>query len=115
MARSFVVFGLAFAGVVMLAGVGWALVAGAVMALVLWPRDVADDRVLALARWAAVLGRQWAIRVRSAPRRVTAATGMGAGVVLLPAGVGVVAGGGVAVAVFGVLLIGFSVLTGWGA
>jgi hypothetical protein len=114
-ARSLVVFGLAFAGIALLAGVGWALVAGACLALVLWPQGVADDRLAGLARRAAVVGRQWAAQVRSAPRRATAVTGMAGGVVLVPAGLGVATGLGVAVAAAGGLLIGVGLLTGWGA
>jgi hypothetical protein len=115
MARSLVVFSLAFAGVLLLAGLGWALVAGACLALVLWPRGVADDRLAGLARRAAMLGRQWAAQVKAAPRRVTAVTGMGAGVALVPVGLGLATGLGIAVAAAGALLIGVGLLTGWGA
>ena len=40
---------------------------------------------------------------------------MASGIVLVPAGLGMTAGLGIAVAVAGVLLIGFSLLTGQGA
>jgi hypothetical protein len=114
MARSLVVFGLAFAGVVLLAGTGWALVAGACMALALWPQG-ADPVLAAFTRRAAQLGRRGVIQVKAAPRRVTAVTGMGAGVALVPVGLGLATGLGIAVAAAGALLIGVGLLTGWGA
>lgn len=112
MTRSFTVSGLAFAGVLVLAGAGWALLTGAVLVLVLWRREP-DWRPVA-GRVAAV-ARSVAGRVRSAPRRVTAVTGMGGGLVMVPAGLSVAAGPGVAIVAAGVLLAGLGLLTGWGA
>ncbi len=112
MARSLLAACLAFAGVFVLAGAGWALLAGALLVLAAW-REEPDWRFLAarVTSGAVRLGG----RVKAAPRRATAVTGMGGGLALLPAGLGVSAGAGVALAAGGVLLIGVGVLTGWGA
>lgn len=112
MARSLLVACLAFAGVWLLAGLGWALVAGALLVFALWRRE--PDWALWAARVASA-GHRAVARVRAAPRRATAVGGMTAGSALLPAGLGVSAGLGVAVAACGVLLIGVGLLTGWGA
>jgi hypothetical protein len=111
-ARSLVAACLAFAGVFVLAGAGWALLAGAFLVFALWRRE--PDWAHLRARAAAgtvTLAR----RVKAAPRRATALGGMGGGLALLPAGLGLSAGAGVAVAAGGALLIGVGVLTGWGA
>lgn len=98
------------AGVYVLAGPGWALlVFGALAWLagdVKWAeiRDVAHARAKAAATY-----------VRSAPRRVLAATSMGAGVAGVPAGVLVWVGVGPAVLAAGALLLGLGVLLGWNA
>lgn len=112
MVRSFAVFGMVFAGVALLAGLGWALLAGAVLMCVLWRREpewrrLADRLTVALSRARG--------RVAAAPRRAVAMTGMGGGLALLPVGLALSAGAGVAVAVGGGLLIGYGLLTGWGA
>src|SRR6266496_2482119 len=114
MARSFVVFALAFAGVFLLAGAGWALVAGACLVFALWPRG-ADDWVTAAFARSVVPVRRWVARVKAAPRRATAVGGMTAGVALAPVGLGLATTAGTAVAAAGVLLIGVAVLAGWGA
>jgi len=110
--RSLLAACLAFAGVFVLAGAGWALLAGAFLVLAMW-RQEPDWRSLG-ARASGVTVRL-AARVKAAPRRATALGGMGGGLALLPAGLGVSAGAGVALAAGGALLIGVGVLTGWGA
>jgi hypothetical protein len=112
MARSVLVACLAFAGVLVLAGVGWALVAGACLVFVLWHREP-DWR--AVAARVAGGGRALAGRVKAAPRRAVAMSGMGGGLALLPAGLGIWVGLGAAVASAGALFIGLSLLTGQGA
>ena len=114
MARSVVAASLVFAGVWLLAGAGWGLVAGGCLVFVLWPQG-ADTALARAARVLAARARTLAARVKAAPRRVTAAGGMAAGVMLVPAGLGVATGLGIAVAVAGGLLIGVGLLTGWGA
>ena len=108
-----IAFGLLVAGVVVLFGVGWGLVAAG---LVLWVRDDRavswlTDRRDRLVAWA---GERWGA-ARDAPRKSTAAVMMGAGVVTAPSGVLLVAGLGAAVIAAAVLAIGFSLLLGWDA
>lgn len=103
---------LAFAGVLLLAGAGWALVAGAVLVAVAWRRE---PDWAAFGRRARLAARRVAARVRTAPRRVTALGGMTGGIALVPAGLALSAGAGVALAAGGFLLIGLGLLTGWGA
>lgn len=108
-----VAFGLLVAGVVVLFGVGWGLLAAG---LLLWARD---DRAVSwltnrrdrLVSWSGVRWRA----ARAAPRKSTAAVLMGAGILAAPAGVQLVVGFGVALIVAAVLTIGFSLLLGWGA
>src|SRR6266498_880721 len=107
-----VAFGLLVAGVVVLFGVGWGLVAGG---LLLWVRD---DRAAA---WLARQGDLLLIRVaagrhrlREAPRRTVAAWTMGAGVATAPPGALLIGGLGVALIVAAALLVGVSLLLGWG-
>ncbi len=114
MFRSLAVFGLAVTGLWVLAGPGWALVAGAGLAFALWPQG-ADMALAVGARRAIVRVRIAARRVQAAPRRMGAAAGMGAGVLLVPAGLSVASGIGVSLAAAGALAIGLSLLTGWGA
>jgi hypothetical protein len=106
------VFGLAFAGVWLLAGPGWALVAGAVLVLVLWRREP-DWRAVAARARAQALG-VWS-RVAARPRRAAAAGGMAAGVALVPSGFGLAVTPGVALIAAGGVLCGVAVLLGWGA
>jgi hypothetical protein len=97
------------AGVLVLAGPGWALlVAGGL----LWVRD-ARVEAWAAGRVAAVR-RVW-LAARRMPRRSLAASAMGAGLVLAPVGAVVSFGAGVALLVAAGLLLGFSLLTGQGA
>jgi hypothetical protein len=112
MARSFAVFGLAFAGVLMLAGTGWALLTGAGLVVVLWRREP-DWR--GLAARVTVGMRSAAARVRAAPRRSVAGAGMAGGVVLAPAGFTLAAGLGVGLIAGAVALVGVGLLTGWNA
>jgi hypothetical protein len=112
MVRSFAVFVLAFAGLWVLAGAGWALVAGALLVFVLWRREP-DWRAVALRGRSMV--RLVAGRVRVAPRRMVSVTGMGGAVVLLPAGLGLALGAGAALVGAAAALAGVSLLSGWNA
>jgi hypothetical protein len=110
MARSLLVCCLGFAGIWVLAGPGWALVTAAILVFALWPQGAET----ALSRtWPVVLAAER--RVAAAPRRAIAMGGTAGGVALLPAGLALSAGIGVAVAAAGGLLIGFGLLTGWNA
>src|SRR6266702_1497420 len=111
-ARSLVAACLAFAGVFVLAGAGWALLAGAFLVFAAWRRE--PDWAVLRARGAAA-SRRVAAQVKARPRRATAVGGMTGGSVLLPIGLGLVSGLGVAVAACGGLLIGLSLLAGQGA
>src|SRR2546430_15614116 len=93
MPRSLLAACLAFAGVYVLAGPGWALLAGAFLTFALW-RPEPDWRALR-ARGAGA-ARGLASRVKAAPRRAVAMGGMGGGVALVPVGLGLSAGLGVA-------------------
>lgn len=114
MARSVLASCLAFAGVYVLAGAGWALLAGALLTFALWPQ-AADTALAGWLRKAAALARAGAAWAAAAPKRAVATAGMGGGVALVPAGLAWSAGGGVAVVAAGSLLIGLALLTGWGA
>jgi hypothetical protein len=110
--RSLLVVCLGFAGVWLLAGPGWALLAGAVLVFALWRRE---PDWLALRARAAAMARGLAARVKDRPRRATAVGGMVSGIALVPAGLGLSAGAGVAVAAAGVMAVAVSLLTGWGS
>ncbi len=112
MARSLLAACFLFAGVWVLAGAGWALVAAAILTFVLWRREP-DWR--SVASRAATAGRDLVARMRAAPRRVTAVSGMSAAVVLVPAGFGLAWGVGAALMAGGFTLAGLSLLTGQGA
>jgi hypothetical protein len=114
MARLLLASCLAFAGVYVLAGAGWALLAGAFLTFALWP-DGADTALARGWRQAAGLSRALAGRVSAMPRRAGAAGSMASGIVLVPAGLVMSAGLGTGVVAAGALLIGFSLLTGQGA
>lgn len=113
MVRSLAVFGMAFAGICVLAGPGWGLLAGAGLVLVLWRGGGLDMAVYA----GAVRARlsRLAARVKAAPRRAGAMSGMGAGIALVPAGFGLVAGLGAALIASAVVLAGAGLLLGWNA
>jgi hypothetical protein len=106
--RSLVVACLAFAGVFMLAGPGWALLAGAGLVAVAWRREP-DWRSLE------ARARRWATVVRAAPKRAVAVGGMGAAVVLLATGFALALGSGAGLVAGGGSLAGVALLTGWGA
>jgi hypothetical protein len=110
MARSLLVSCLAFAGVWVLAGPGWALLAGALLVFALWPQG-AETALARAGRQVLELGR----RAAAAPRRAVAMGTSAGGLALLPVGLALSTGIGVAVAVGGGLLIGYGLLTGWGA
>lgn len=111
MTRSFAAFSLVSAGVFMLAGLGWGLLAAGGLCVVLWRKD--PDWAAVAARARAGFGKARA-QAAARPRRATAVGGMASGVALLPAGLALSAGAGVALAAGGVLLIGVGLLTGWG-
>jgi hypothetical protein len=110
MARSLLASCLAFAGIWVLAGLGWALLAGACLVFALWPQG-AETALAKAGRHAAELAR----RAKTAPRRAVAMGTSAGGLALVPVGLALSAGIGIAVAVGGGLLIGYGLLTGWGA
>jgi len=114
MVRSGLAASLVFAGVWLLAGAGWGLVAGGCLVFALWPQG-AETALTRASRASAERARRLAGLVKAAPRRATAVGGMTAGVALLPLGLAVASGVGIAVAAGGALLIGVGLLTGWGA
>jgi hypothetical protein len=110
MARSVLVSCLAFAGVWVLAGPGWALVAGALLVFALWPQG-AETELARAGRRASALAR----RAMAAPRRAVAMVTASSGLAVLPVGLALATGIGTAVAVGGGLLIAAGLLTGWNA
>ena len=114
MTRSLVVTCLLFAGVWLLAGLGWALVTASVLVFAFWPQG-ADNMLAVFTRRAATLGRRAVVRVKAAPRRAVAGGGMAAGLVLAPVGFAVALGVGAGLMAAGVGLVGLSLLTGNGA
>lgn len=113
------------AGIGVLAGPGWALLA---LGVLLWgsgprrrpeadngPQEAPLDAAVARARELAVKARDGAARAAQKPRRTTAVASMAAGVTGVPTGVLLVAGTGAAVLAAAGLLIGVSLLTGWNA
>jgi hypothetical protein len=110
MVRSLVASCLAFAGVWLLAGPGWALLAGALLVFVLWPAG-AETELARAGRRASALARQ----AMAAPRRAVAMTTAAGGLALLPVGLALATGIGIAVATAGGLLIAGGLLTGWNA
>src|SRR5258707_12598436 len=76
MVRSLLAACMAFAGVFVLAGAGWALLAGALLVLAAWRKE--PDWAVLAAR-AAGAARRLATRAKAAPRRGTAGTGSGGG------------------------------------
>ncbi len=112
MARSLLAACFLFAGVWVLTGVGWALVAAGVLTFVLWRREPGWR---AVASRVAAAGRDLVARAAAAPRRVTAVGGMTGAVMLIPAGFGLAWGAGAALMAGGFTLAGLSLLTGQGA
>src|SRR5258708_22043135 len=72
---------MAFAGVFVLAGAGWALLAGAFLGLAAWRKEP-DWR--SLASRAAGAGKRLGHRGKAAPRRATAGFGVGGGPAVPP-------------------------------
>ncbi|MGC9544014.1 hypothetical protein [Streptomyces sp. UG1] len=114
------------AGIGVLAGPGWALLA---LGVLLWgsgprrgrregergPQEAPLDAAVVRARELAARLREGAGRAAQAPRRTTAVTSMAAGLASVPAGVLVSVGVGGAAVTAGGLLIGLGILTGWNA
>ena len=101
------------AGVFVLLGAGPALlVAGAL----LWVRDDRASSWLVEHRKSAAEWIKTTISTaRQLPRRAMAGSAMGVGLAAVPAGMTVIFGAGAALVSAGALLIGFSLLSGWGA
>ncbi|MDG9703803.1 hypothetical protein [Streptomyces sp. DH37] len=101
------------AGVLLLAGPGWALLALGVMLLAAAPRQEQREPVtLDAVRERARAAGAWA---QQAPRRAAAAASMAVGVTGVPAGVLLLYGGGAAVLTAGGMAVVLSLLTGWNA
>jgi hypothetical protein len=105
MPRRIAAIALATAGIWLLAGPGWSLLALGVLVEVGWPRD--------RSAWLEAVRRRavevWP-KVRAIPQQIGAVTSAGSGMVLIPVGVGVFAGWGLAVIVAGVLTLGLGLL-----
>jgi|SRR6266496_857906 len=114
MTRALAVTCLLIAGIWLLTSPGWALLAAGCLVFAVWP-DGADTVLARGWRRAVAWSRALAGRVAAGPRRAGAAGSMASGIVLIPAGLGMTAGLGIGVAAAGLLLIGFSLLTGQGA
>jgi hypothetical protein len=110
MARRIVMIACLVAGIGVLAGVGWALLAAGVLAEVAWPREQPVWLPAVERRARAAVAAAWA-----APRRAVAAVLMAAGMVAVPVGVLLAAGFGVSLVVAGALAGGVSLLVGWNA
>lgn len=98
----------AVAGVAVLAGPGWALLAAAVLLCVVPARLAAAGRGI---RARAVSAWRWL----ASGRRAVATASMPAAVVLAPVGAGVMAGVGAGLLAAAVALGAVSVLSGWNA
>jgi hypothetical protein len=107
----------AVAGVGVLAGLGWALLAAAVVLAVLPEPSFMLDLVGRGRRLAAGAGEKARRRlaVRGAGRRAVAVASMPAALVLGPVGFAVVAGVGVGLIAAAVALAALSLLAGWNA
>jgi hypothetical protein len=108
--RRIMAAGCAVAGVAVLAGVGWALLAAAVLLAV----TPAPRRLLAAGRGvrgAAVSAVRWL----ATGRRAVATASMSGAVTLLAVGVGIGVGVGAGLAAGGVALGAVSLLSGWNA
>ena len=105
MPRRIMVIACAALGIYLLAGLGWSLLALAVLVEVGWPREHADwlqpARQRALELWA------WA---RAIPQQIGAVASAGSGMALIPIGVGLFAGVGPALLVLGMLALGLGLL-----
>lgn len=105
MGRRIVAISAAVTGIYVLAGLGWALLALAVLVEVGWPRQRAEWLEPIRQRVAVVWGR-----VRTIPQQIGAVTSAGSGMALVPIGVGLFAGVGPALVVLGVLALGLGLL-----
>ena len=114
MARRIAALAALVAGVCLLAGPGWALLVLAGMLLIGVPTGT-DETVGALLQRAQDGARSAGSTARGAPRRSVAVTAMGLGLIAVPAGMLLAAGTAVALVTLGGLLLGVSMLTGWGA
>lgn len=101
------------AGVFVMFGAGPALLAAGAL---LWVRDDRAAVWLTEHRKAATERIKTTVSAaRELPRRAMAGSAMGVGLAAVPAGMTVVYGAGAALVAAGALLIGFSLLSGWGA
>jgi hypothetical protein len=108
MTRAWLAGAFVVVGVGIIAGLGWAFLAAAVV-VYLTP---VPQRVVGAARWAAgQAGRSW--RWVLTGRHQVAMTATPAALVLVPVGAGVVAGIGWALITAGVLVLGLALLLGW--
>ena len=108
MARRIVMIACLTAGIGLLAGPGWALLALGVLVELAWPHQAPAWLPDASAR-----ARGWLAAAKGAPRRVLAASTMTVGVVVIPVGVLLLAGVGAAMVVAGMLAGGVGLLLGW--
>ena len=108
MGRTWLAAACAVAGVAVLAGPGWALLAAAVLIFVT-PTPAAARAAVDRVRPRLVRAWRWL----TTSRRSAAVATMPVSVVLVPVGVGMFAGIGYAVFVAGVILTGVSLLLGW--
>jgi hypothetical protein len=105
MARRITMIACLTGGILQLAGPGWALLALGLLVEVAWPHERAAwlqpvrDRATAL----------W-VSARAIPQQIAAVTSAGSGMALVPVGVGMMAGLGPALLVFGVLALGLGLL-----
>lgn len=112
--RAVVVGGCAVAGVVVLAGPGWGLLAAAAVLWVMPAPAVARAWAGRAAGWVRGLGgpvRRWV----AGGRRAVAVASAPAAMLLIPLGVGVSLGLGASLVAAGVMLGGLSMISGWNA
>ena len=115
MVRSGLAASLVFAGVWLLAGPGWGLVAGGCLVFALWPQGT-ETALASAFRRAAFWGRRAGVAAAAAPRRAAAVLTASGGLMLIPLGLALsAAGAGIAVAAAGGLLTGGALLLGWDA